>query len=388
MLKSGDTASQQSNIFLKTVSATDQDIETAAWTRSVAVIGEREGYLLAGMVSTQNRGTDIYLARLDPDGQTEWEKSIGGTGDDRAYDLIRTRAGDFVMAGVSNNKIYLVRINGQGQVSWERKYLRDGAPNYQLSDQGYAIVETPDGGFAVTGQTAIPGDIIELRTKVPSILRVDEDGTLLWFKKYKNGGEDGYGSAITLRADGGFLITGKYFNSSAFLEVTERGMLEEISKGREERVLYSDIVHIDNGEGYMITGQDTKIDRGALVVSKLSASGEQLWSQTYGGGSGEAIIRAQDGNFIVAGTKYQKGGMIKDLVTLIKIDQEGNTLWETTQKLAGNAELYDLQQTDSGAIIATGRFEFPGWRIPVFPLILRADRQGHIANIETMLKPE
>lgn len=378
-----DTAINQTPTFLQSIPATAGDMKAPAYGRAIAETGEG-GFLIAGVIKTKDRKNHIYVVRLSPQGTIRWEKTFGG---EEVNDLIRTSTGDFVLAGVSSNQIYLVRFDEEGTVSWQNKYLRDSEPAYQLSDKGYSTVETMDGGFAIAGQTAIPGDIIELRTKVPSILRIDENGKKLWFEKYQNEGQEGAGLLITRRPDGGFFMAGRYASSSVFLDINGKGRLEDFSKGAEERILYHDIARLDNDEGYMITGKDTKIARGALVVSKLSTSGEQLWSKTYGGGSGEAIVKTKEGNIVIAGIKYNKEGTIRDLITLFKIDQEGNKLWEVTPKLAGNAKLYDVEQTSSGAIIATGRFKFPEWQVETYPIILRTDAMGHINNIETMLDP-
>ena len=70
----------------------------------------------------------------------------------------------------------------------------------QDSNSGNAVVQTPDGGYALTGQWAGAN---------PYFLRTDAEGNVLWHTALP-GLEFGYGTDITLTSDGGFAITGQH----------------------------------------------------------------------------------------------------------------------------------------------------------------------------------
>src|SRR5699024_1380252 len=325
---------------------------------------------------------DIYVTRLSPEGDTRWEKTFGGKSKDIANDLIRTSAGDYVIVGIRGNKTYLLRINGQGMVSWERSYNRDDQPGHLLSDEGFAVVETDNGGFAIAGRTAVPWESGGGSYSGPSILRVDEDGHVLWFKDYLKDVGKGQALMITQTSDGDFFVPGLFPNSGPFFKVTTGGKLDDLSQNKNQAALYKGLTTLPGGD-HIVTGRTFGPGLGQLVAAKLSASGEQLWHNTYGAGIGEAIVQTQDENYIIGGIKYQDGG---NQIILLKIDQKGKVIWEKSQELAGDAMLYDVEQTTNGAIIATGRFNLPGWRVPVFPLVLRTDTQGDIQNIEAKIQ--
>src|SRR5699024_2019423 len=145
----------------------------------------------------------------DKYGELVWEKTFGGQFDDRAYDLIRTRAGDFVIVGVkSHSYLYLLRINAQGQVSWEQVYRRIDEPRHLAGDEGFAITQTNDGGFAVAGRTSVPYTGGGGGYLAPSVLRIDSEGKRLWFRHYYDGVGIGHALAITQTLDGDFLVPG------------------------------------------------------------------------------------------------------------------------------------------------------------------------------------
>ena len=61
----------------------------------------------------------------------------------------------------------------------------------------YAVVQTPDGGYAAAGQWAGAN---------PQIWRTDADGNTLWHTVFPDV-EFGFGTDIALTSDGGFAIT-------------------------------------------------------------------------------------------------------------------------------------------------------------------------------------
>ena len=58
-----------------------------------------------GDVTSNNGNNDFWMVKLTPTGNIVWEKSIGGTGDDRGYSMQRTLDGGIITAGrsFSNN---------------------------------------------------------------------------------------------------------------------------------------------------------------------------------------------------------------------------------------------------------------------------------------------
>jgi hypothetical protein len=111
------------------------------------------GLVMVGATASFGAGSsDAYLLKIDPDGGLEWERTYGGIDDDRAYSVIETYSGDFILAGnslsfSSNFNVYVIRTNPVGDVIWSRDY---GGPE---SDYGEMILNDAHGNFILVGRS-------------------------------------------------------------------------------------------------------------------------------------------------------------------------------------------------------------------------------------------
>ena len=82
------------------------------------------GYFVAGTTKSivndeKIFNNDVYLVKLDPDGNVMWEKSFGGSEADWASSAVQSGAGDVVVAGYTNSTgsgffdLLLLRIKDQ-----------------------------------------------------------------------------------------------------------------------------------------------------------------------------------------------------------------------------------------------------------------------------------
>ena len=111
------------------------------------------GYLLGGRTNSFGVGGDYYLVKTDADGDLEWARNFGGSGQDEARSVQQTADGGFVMAGYSNSygagsyDFWVVKTDPMGFMQWSRSY--GGSEREEL----YAAMQTPDGGYALAGHT-------------------------------------------------------------------------------------------------------------------------------------------------------------------------------------------------------------------------------------------
>jgi len=86
------------------------------------------GMILAGATASFGAGSsDAYLIKTDPSGYVEWEQTYGGADDDRAYSVMQTASGDYLLAGnslsfSSSFNVYLVKTSPVGDLVWSRNY--------------------------------------------------------------------------------------------------------------------------------------------------------------------------------------------------------------------------------------------------------------------------
>jgi hypothetical protein len=95
--------------------------------------------------------------KLTSIGSIEWQKSLGGTGEDQAYSIQQTNDGGYIIAGytysndgdISNNigfvDTWLVKLNSLGSIEWQKSYGGTGG------DAAFSIKQTTDGGYIVAG---------------------------------------------------------------------------------------------------------------------------------------------------------------------------------------------------------------------------------------------
>jgi hypothetical protein len=174
------------------------------------------------------------------------------------------------------------------------------------SDNGYASVATSDGGFAAVGSTFSYGaggyDVY--------LLKLDSLGDTLWTRTFGDTATE-YGRDLQVTPDGGFIIVGS---------TTSRG------HGKED-----------------------------VYVVRTDSYGTLLWSKTYGGALSDDgwSIRATGDGYIICGTTYSSGHGYGDLM-LLKINQNGDSLWTRTYGGAGGESGYAVRVTYDGGLIAVG----------------------------------
>jgi hypothetical protein len=175
---------------------------------SVISANSDSGYLIAGVVQkSSNSDHDIYLVRIKESGDTLWTKRLGARStsqydmvNDAAYSVIAAPAPDlgYYITGSLNGysqsggKIFLMKVSSKGDSLWTKTYG---------TGIGYSMTLTRDNGIAISGslQEGTSQDIFLLKT--------DLDGNRIWSNSYGGSGFE-YGANMIETTDGGFAITG------------------------------------------------------------------------------------------------------------------------------------------------------------------------------------
>jgi len=153
------------------------------------------GFLIAARTSSYGQGGDIWIIKTDSSGDTLWTKLIGGTKSDQVNKVIETSGNDYLIVGsfrLTDNSydMYLIRMDANGDTLWTKKYDRNNR-----WDVGYDVVEVEDSNFIIAGY-------LDSR---PSMLKIDIQGDTLFTKTY--GAEDPSGFvSISQTSDGNFFV--------------------------------------------------------------------------------------------------------------------------------------------------------------------------------------
>jgi len=96
---------------------------------------------------------DVYLIKTDSNGDTVWTKTHGGSFEDMARSVQQTPDGGFIVVGQTESfgsgmyDVWLLRIDIDGDTLWTRTY---GGGDY---DSGTSVQRTDDYGYIIAGYT-------------------------------------------------------------------------------------------------------------------------------------------------------------------------------------------------------------------------------------------
>lgn len=272
------------------------------------------GYIIVG--ESRSFGAidyDMYIIKTDAQGDTLWTRIYGGTGYDKAFWVQETSAGDYVVAGfgtsfgAGQDDAYLMKVDPSGNKLWLRTY---GGPNRDVS---WEVQETTDGGYILCG-------FYEPQYNVDDcwLIKTDVDGNLLWENTYGGAAND-VAFSVQQTSDGGYIMAGYTFSYGAgrddlYLVKTDslgNQLWDQVYGGPHYDMAYR--VRQTPDDGYIVTGWTRSFGAGSqdAWLLRTNASGEELWSETYGGESFEDGIDLQltdDGGYIVVGTTASYGG--------------------------------------------------------------------------------
>lgn len=318
------------------------------------------GYILAGKTDSFGFGESAaYLVKVNARGFTQWEHTYGGHGSDEAAGVDQTSDGGYIIVGTTNSfgpgndSVYLVKTDAQGEMEWENTY------GGKFDDRAFAVQETQDGGYILAGVT---GSFVASPRMY--LVKTDAGGNVEWQNHYGGSGDD-RAWAVQQTSDGGFIITGQTTSfgpggrSMYLVKTNSSGAVEwETTHGGSGDDLANSVRQTRDG-GYIMAGWTKSHgpdDRSAYLV-KTDANGALEWEASFDGGgesSANSVWQTEDGGYVVAGYTDSLGEGRLSLY-LLKTNGLGALQWERTHGGPGlHASAFDVQQTEDGGYIAAG----------------------------------
>ncbi len=351
--------------WVNTFGGTDSD-------QAIAAAETSNGYIIGGNFQSNNGmftgmlegNSDLYLMKLDTDGNQQWLEIFGGSEFDSFGSMDKTPDGGFIISGntSSNDGIFsglnpgdrsafLIKTNSSGAIEWVEIY---GGTN---DDRGNSVAAAPEGGYILGGQTSSnDGDFDGLSVSDGMdayMLKVDVNGDKEWIAIF-GGSENQEGRDVTIGEDGSFLLTGMTPSgdgdfSEFDVEENDLFVVKLNSDGSKEWLTTLNGSGRDGGNsispspngGYILTGAIESDDgdfsaatTGGLNIPliKLDSNGNTEWIKFFGGNGwdqGSHVIPTPDNGYLITGTTRSSDADFTDFdrtandVVLIKTDSEG-----------------------------------------------------------------
>ena len=112
-----------------------------------------------GDITSTNGNADVWALKIDNNGAILWEKTFGGTSFDTSRAIYSTSDGGFVITGSSRsldgdvttnngeNDVWIIKINTNGDLLWQKSV------GGSLTDVGYGLTQLQDGSILIVGDT-------------------------------------------------------------------------------------------------------------------------------------------------------------------------------------------------------------------------------------------
>jgi|GEM_PF-1538132 len=287
-----------------------------------------------------NGNSDYWIYKTDYDGNIIWSYVYGGSGQETLTSLIRTQDGGFIAVGFSfsnisgdktedsrgSRDVWVVKLDQNGLFDWDATYGGDD------DEVPFKIIQAQDGSYYFGGftESSLSGEVsFPSRGGVNDIWigHIDINGGLIYDRRF-GGASDDLLFDIKQLENGDLLI----------------GSLSASNIGGEKS---------EDSFG----GQDAWIIR-------MTPAGSIVWDRTYGGTFGDravSVLELANNQILIGGDS--SSGMTGNKTSgnngasdywLIKLEANGDFVWDRTYGGAGQDELNELKVNDKGIIFLGG----------------------------------
>ncbi|MDG1841546.1 MAG: T9SS type A sorting domain-containing protein [Crocinitomicaceae bacterium] len=244
---------------------------------SFMAVGTLSGFHRYSTFEFTQTNSDLLIAKVNSNGTLIWKKQFGGNQNEIGKQIKEAPDGGFYIVGSSQSfgvgsfDIYLLKVNVNGEEEWMKTFGNSGF------DYGQSIDINEHHELYITGATNV--DAITQETDIIA-LKTDENGNEIW-STYIGGDQSDYGNYIRATSDEGCAIIGNSKsignggNDIFFVKIDANGLLQPISGNVQPSLLvYPNPVkeelnfHLQSrckSQNYLYEIYD---QRGSLVYSK------------------------------------------------------------------------------------------------------------------------
>ena len=317
-------------------------------------------------------GLDYWIWKMDEFGEKEWEKSYGGKQDDWLSKIIKTRDGGYLLVGTSSsnigfdkkedaigeNDIWVLKISAMGVEQWQKTLGGRG------NEKNPTIVPTKDGYLVgASSNSAINGNktIENFGNYDYWILKLNLDGEIQWQNAFGGVYYDELISIVSSNDDG-FIIAGNSNSEISgnktekteglsdywILKIDSNGLVKwQKTYGSVKDESLSEIIATKD-KGYIIAGSSNAFEKSNELntnfhLINIDEDGTIKWEENYDYGTVDlitTIISNQNNTYTLGGyskgayniifnkENYKKNKRDTEEYILINLDDKGKVLWD------------------------------------------------------------
>ncbi|MFM9986986.1 MAG: T9SS type A sorting domain-containing protein [Flavobacteriales bacterium] len=282
-----------------------------------------------------------------------YHKTFGGNNsEDYAQDIIQLEDGGFAISGTTEDGLFLLRLNSEEDTVWIKKYFAEE----ELA--GAWVKRTPDNGFILVGHE----EIVDFIAKDIVLLRLDENGTILWSRRYGSLSDDKDSAVGVLIADDGFYVAGEIESSpshsnSMLLKLDTNGEIvwsKEFGWGGDDNI--RGLISSSDG-GCIAMGFTDSFGVKSILLTKWSADGELEWAGTFNNGQdchGYGISATSEGYMISGATGSTSGLGYTFNGLLIHLNASFEVIWAKEYSGPFYDALASTIELESGEYVCLG----------------------------------
>jgi hypothetical protein len=318
-----------------------------------------------------------------------WSSTFGEAYGQACYAVAQTTDGGYVLGGYTDgtsgsDQIWIVKADANGDSVWSRAFVAG-------TGQGacHSILATADGGCILVAEKQRWADV--LYTYDFWLIKLSANGDSMWSRTI-GGNNQEYPYSLQQTTDGGYVIAGAVYLPGGnwdmlMLKVSAGGdsMWSRTYGGPNTEFAYS--VQQTADGGYIIAGKTESFGHGQQSIPdfwmvKTNTNGDSLWSRAYGGEYSDECVgvkQTMDGGYALAGTTNSFGISAPGYLNfyLVRTDANGDTLWTNNYGGVGSdrCEAF-LRLDDGGWLLGGGTMSYGSGSADMW--LVRTDADGNM----------
>lgn len=281
-------------------------------------------------------------------GQLIWNKSFGGSSDEKVSSVVTTPDGGCLVLGYTDSQdnglpiskgmidVWLSKFDTNGTLIWTKTI------GGSLNDYGMSICKTNDENFVIAGYSEssdgdVPGNV---GLHDFFITKINQFGTIIWSKNYGFISHDHAHKIIQL-SNGDFFVAG-FANYDGIIGTAGDG---------------------NHGEGHSLKTKNTLHGTGEYFGIRLDVNGNFKWYRYFGGMQNDRvndIVETNDGGIILAGYSESNNFDVTNNkgsydFWVVKLGFDGHLHWKENYGGTGIDQAFSIAKTNFNSYIIAGR---------------------------------